>query len=82
MRRRAGALVLAAAALTGCATEEWIYTKPGLTPAKLDHDMVSCRKEALDPRAITLPGVKRVDRPAFNRCMERKGYSAQTATPP
>jgi len=82
VRRRAVALVLAAAALTGCATGEWVYEKPGLTPAKLDHDMVSCRKEAFDPRAITLPGVKRVDRPAFNRCMERKGYSARTAAPP
>jgi hypothetical protein len=77
--RRTASLVFAVSLLTGCATEEWIYEKPGMTPAKLDHDKAICRKEAPDPRAVVLPGSERVNRTLFNRCMERKGYTGRTA---
>jgi hypothetical protein len=79
--RRAVALLYAASLLAGCATEEWIYEKPGMTPAKLDHDMAACRKEAPDPRSVVPPGSERVDRALFNRCMERKGYTGRTVKP-
>jgi hypothetical protein len=79
--RRAVALLYAASLLAGCATEEWIYEKPGMTPAKLDHDMAACRKEAPDPRSVVPPGSERVDRKLFNRCMERKGYTGRTVKP-
>lgn len=81
MTRRAVALLYAASLLAGCATEEWIYEKPGMTPAKLDHDMAACRKEAPDPRSVVPPGSERVDRALFNRCMERKGYTGRTVKP-
>ena len=81
MTRRAMALLSAASLLAGCATEEWIYEKPGMTPAKLDHDIAVCRKEAPDPRSVVAPGSERVDRALFNRCMERKGYTGRTVKP-
>ena len=81
MTRRAVALLSAASLLAGCATEEWIYEKPGMTPAKLDHDIAVCRKEAPDPRSVVAPGSERVDRALFNRCMERKGYTGRTVKP-
>jgi hypothetical protein len=79
--RRVVALLYAASLLVGCATDEWIYEKPGMTPAKLDHDMAACRKEAPDPRSVVPPGSERVDRALFNRCMERKGYTGRTVKP-
>lgn len=79
---RRWAAVVAAAWLVGCSTTKWVYEKPGMTPAKLDHDKAACRKESPDPRAVVLPGSERVDRTLFNRCMERKGYTGRTATPP
>jgi hypothetical protein len=63
--------------VTGCGTETWIYEKPGMTPAKLDHDMAVCKKEAPDNRSVVPPGSERVDRALFNRCMERKGYTGR-----
>jgi hypothetical protein len=76
--RRAATLLCAASLfLTGCASETWIYEKPGMTPARLDHDMAVCRKEAPDPRSVVPPGSERVDRALFNRCMERKGYTGR-----
>jgi len=80
--RRAAAFAWVAGLLAGCATPEWVYEKPGVTPAKLDHDSVTCRKEALDPQVLVLPGSERVDRAAFNRCMVRKGYTARTVDKP
>ena len=82
MTRRTAALVYTASLVVGCATPEWIYEKPGVLPAKLDHDMTICRKEAADPRALALPGSERVDRATFNRCMERKGYTARMVENP
>lgn len=82
MTLRTAALVYAASLLAGCATEVWIYEKPGVTPAKLDHDKAVCRKESPDPRSVFLPGSERVDRTLFNRCMERKGYTGRTVAPP
>jgi len=80
--RRAAALVYTASLVVGCAAPEWIYEKPGVLPAKLDHDMAICRKEAADPRVVALPGSDRVDRTLFNRCMERKGYTARIVEKP
>ena len=78
MTRRAATLLYAASLLlTGCASDTWIYEKPGMTPAKLDHDMAVCKKAAPDPRSVVPPGSERIDRALFNRCMERKGYTGR-----
>lgn len=62
--------------LTGCA-DRWIYTKPGLTPAGLDHDLGACRKQAQRPYTFGITSSRRVDQDELNRCMERKGYTAR-----
>ena len=77
----AAALLCASAWLAGCASQQWVYEKPGLTPAKLDHDMVLCRREANDPQMAALPGTPRVDRAVFHRCMERRGYTVRPEKP-
>jgi hypothetical protein len=76
MRRAA---IVYAILLAGCATKQYVYDRPGLTPAKLDHDMTVCRKEANDPQMVALPGTPRSDVAIFNRCMERKGYTVRQA---
>ena len=74
-RRLLGTLALTL--LAGCASERWTYERPGLTPARLDQDVESCRKEAHRPYWFAIWRSDRVDRDVFNHCMERKGYTAR-----
>ena len=67
----------AAAMLAGCVAERWSYTKPGLTPARLDLDIESCRREAHRAHWFALTRSARLDQDVLNQCMERKGYNAQ-----
>ncbi len=76
--RRAAALLGVAAWLAACSSQQWVYEKPGMTPAKLDHDMSVCRREANDPQTVSLPGSPRVNRTVFNQCMEKRGYTVRT----
>jgi hypothetical protein len=76
--RRRLSVVLAAGALllTGCASsQEWIYDKPRVTPAQVDHDTRACRKVAPSRNMFRTFQDEKVDREAFNRCMERLGYT-------
>ena len=75
--RRGAVAVIAWGLLAACATPEWSYDKPGVTPAQLDHDLVTCRREATDPKAFAVTPGQRIDRTLFNRCMERKGYTVR-----
>ena len=75
MNRRAVG-VLGLALLAGCSSG-WIYERPGLTPARLDQDLETCRKEAHRPYWFAIWRSDRVDRDVFNRCMDRKGYTAR-----
>jgi hypothetical protein len=61
--------------LSGCARERWLYERPNVTSARLDHDLAACRKEALRPGRFGLFQSDRVDQAALNRCMERRGYT-------
>ena len=74
-------LALAASAtLAGCATATaWVYDKPGVSVARLDHDLSLCRKEALRPYTFALLRSQRFDPEALNGCMERKGYAVRPA---
>lgn len=65
--------------LAGCATERWSYTKPGVTPARLDQDLGACRKEAHRPSTFALTQSGRIDLDALNQCMARKGYTIKPA---
>jgi len=75
MRRLIG--VLGLTVLAGCASERWIYERPGVTPAKLDADLETCRREAHRPRTFALWRSDRYDQDVLNRCMDRKGYAAR-----
>ena len=69
--------VLGLCLLAGCAAERWSYSRPGLTPARLDADLEFCRKQAHRPHWFALTRSARVDQEALNQCMERKGYTAR-----
>jgi len=81
MTRTLATIVGVIGVFAACASPTWVYEKRGATPAKLDHDMGLCRKEAHDPQTIALPGSPRTDREVFNRCMERKGYTVRSDKP-
>lgn len=83
MCAKAMKLVLAAAmlvsALGGCATERLIYGKPGVAPAERQRDENECLRTAVDSsneggHALS---VVRLDRDAFIRCMESRGYTRE-----
>ena len=78
-RRAARALALAALCAACGGSQAWVYEKKGVTPTTLDHDMASCRQQAMDPKAFAIFASGRIDRGAFNRCMERKGYTVKPA---
>lgn len=69
------AAVTAVASQAGCARERWVYDKPSATPAQADRDLTACRKQSISAQRIGLTPEDRVDRAAFNRCMERRGYT-------
>jgi hypothetical protein len=81
MTRTLATIVCVIGVFAACAKDGWVYEKRGTTPAKLEHDMGLCRKEARDPQTIALPGSPRTDREVFNRCMERKGYTVRSDKP-
>lgn len=76
MRRAAGA-ALAFCLLAGCAAERWSYTKPGLTPARLDQDLEACRRQAHRPYWFAFTRSGRVDQDALKQCMQHRGYDAR-----
>jgi hypothetical protein len=87
MRQRAGALVLAGVvlAVSACSVARkvydptrWVYEKKDATPARLDRDMTSCRRESIDLSKFAPTASQRIDREKFNRCMERHGYTVRT----
>lgn len=69
---------------TGCVTL-WTYEKPGVDDAETRRDMDSCRESAKAPRvprplvftgaAMTSAPYDDVNRPEFDACMQRKGYT-------
>jgi hypothetical protein len=71
------AVLIALGLLAGCAAERWIYDKPGVSPATLDHDLGTCRRQAHRPYTFAITRSRRVDREALNQCMERKGYAVR-----
>jgi hypothetical protein len=74
--RAAVALWSFAALLPGCAgSHEWIYQKPRVTPAQLDHDKTVCRKAAPSRSMLRTLQEEKVEREGFNRCMEKLGYT-------
>ena len=72
-----------AALLPACAeSQEWIYAKPRMTPAQLDHDKAMCRKAAPSRSVLRKLQEEKVEREAFNRCMEMRGYTVTVVPRP
>ena len=71
------AVALVVGVLAGCGAERWAYTKPGLSPARLDQDLEACRRDAYRPHSWGITRSARIDQDALNQCMQRKGYSAR-----
>jgi hypothetical protein len=69
--------------LAACATsQEWIYEKPRMTPAQLEHDKRTCRKIAPSRSLLRTLEEDKVQREAFNRCMEKQGYTVTVVDRP
>ena len=82
-RRAALALVIVAALLPACAgSQEWIYEKSRVTPAQLSHDKAMCRKAAPSRSMMRTLQEEKVEREAFNRCMEMRGYTVTVVPRP
>ena len=75
--RLGASAALALCLLVGCAAERWSYTRPGLTPARLDQDLETCRRQAHRPYWFAFTRSARVDQEALNECMHKRGYSAR-----
>ena len=72
-----------AALLPACAgSQEWVYAKPKMTPAQLDQDKAACRKIAPSRSMLRTLEAEKVERTAFNRCMEQRGYTVTVAPLP
>jgi hypothetical protein len=71
---------LALALLAGCAPAPWSFSRPGITPLRLDQDLEHCRREAHRPYRFALTRSGRVDQQALRLCMERKGYTVRRAS--
>ena len=83
--RRCAAIALCSVMtlLLACAgSQEWIYEKPRLTPAQLDHDKAICRKAAPSRSMLRTLQEEKVERDAFNRCMEMRGYTVTVVPRP
>ncbi len=72
---RAACIIGALLLVGGCSSGEWVYNKPNTTAVQVDRDLATCRKESTRNTAIVITPSQRLDRDAFNRCMERKGYT-------
>jgi hypothetical protein len=71
------------AVLPACAgSQEWIYEKSKVTPAQLDQDKAACRKVSPSRSMFRTFEAEKVERAAFNRCMERRGYTVKVAPLP
>ena len=71
-------LVAVPALLAGCASTKMVFEKPGVTQADKERDQGVCLRQSIDSSdrdAILLPYC--VDREAFTKCMEARGYTAQ-----
>lgn len=60
----------------GCrSAEEWSYDRPRVTAYELDRDLTQCAREARPTGTFAYPSLTGPDRVAFNRCMEKRGYT-------
>jgi hypothetical protein len=77
VRQGAWTAALALGLLAGCASPQWIFSRPGVSPARLDQDLEHCQREAHRPYWFAFTRAGRMDQEVLKRCMERRGYTAR-----
>jgi hypothetical protein len=75
--RPRGWAVIVLGLLAGCASERWVYSKPGVTPARLGQELELCRRHAVRPQRFAISREGRLDQDAIRECMEHKGYTSR-----
>lgn len=75
LRHALAVVFLSWASLAGCASERWVYAKPDVTPARVEHDLMRCRRASPSHDFALFPS-QRLDSEAVRLCMERRGYTA------
>ena len=75
MRRHLALLVVLTFA--GCAAPHYIYEKRSATPAQLDRDLETCKREGFRASRFAVWPSNRYDWEVVNRCMQRKGYQVR-----
>lgn len=75
LRHALAVVFLSWASLAGCASERWVYAKPDVTPARVEHDLMRCRRASPSHDFSLFPS-QRLDSEAVRLCMERRGYTA------
>jgi uncharacterized lipoprotein YajG len=74
MKRTALGLILILSA--GCAAEQkMLYEKPGVPEAQMKKDHTACVRESVTGEDQFLSNLLKLDREAYKRCMEGRGYS-------
>jgi hypothetical protein len=74
MKRTALGLLLILS--TGCAAEyKMMYQKPGVPEAQAKKDHTACVRESVTGEDQFLSNLLKLDREAYKRCMEGRGYS-------
>ena len=65
-------------ALTACAAQQWTYAKAGATEADRKRDQTECARAALsDYTPARVLGAFKIDRDAFIKCLEDRGYTVR-----
>jgi hypothetical protein len=78
MKGSTGIVLALCAIVLGCAGKrEWVYEKAHVSPTQYDRDSAACRRESVDRQGFAVFQSGRLDRDAFNRCMQRKGYTVR-----
>ena len=74
MKRAALGLLLILFA--GCVTEpKVLYEKPGVPEAEMKKDHTACVRDSITGEDQILSNLLKLDRAAYKRCMEGRGYS-------
>jgi len=72
-------LVLVLMALAACATEQIAFEKLGVSSGDRQRDENACLRQAIGGETSgQLLAPYRIDRDAFIRCMEARGYTAKS----
>ena len=63
----------------GCAAEQkMLYEKPGVTEAQMKKDNSACIRESVTGESQIVSNLLKLDREAYKRCMEGRGYTIRT----